>query len=214
MALHCDVRCGEAVDALVKQAVERFGRLDVMVNNAGAGYYARVEDTTPEDLIDLFDLNVISVQRGIRAAVPVMRRQHFGHVVIVGSVNGKQSWPYHGPYSATKFALTGLAQALRMELAGSGVTSTLVLPMNVRTQFFDQAKVGTPGYQPGAIGSMHSAASVARTIVRSVDHPSPEVNTVPLIRLASALSESFPGLATAAGARWYRRHQPSTDRKR
>jgi short-subunit dehydrogenase len=208
LALVCDVRRNCDIDGLVQEAMQRFGRFDVMVNNAGGGYYARVEDTPPEDLRELFDLNVLSVQRGIRAVVPIMRRQGSGHIVIVGSVNGKQSWPYHGPYSATKFALTGLAQALRMELMGSGVSSTLILPMNVQTHFFEAAKLATPGYQPRPIGSMRSAASVARKIVSSVDRAPGEVNTVPLMRMAYVLSESMPGLATFVGARWYRRHQP------
>ena len=121
LALTCDVRNDEDVRALVSGAAG-LGRLDVLVNNAGRGHYGRVEDTSAESLRELFDVNVLGVQRGIAAAVPIMREQGSGHIVIVGSVNGKQSWPYHGPYAATKFALTALARTLRMELAGSGVS--------------------------------------------------------------------------------------------
>jgi hypothetical protein len=208
VAMACDVRRDGDVERLVGAAFERFGRVDVMVNNAGTGYYARVEDTSVEDFRELWETNVLGVHRGIAAVVPVMRAQSEGHIVIVGSVNGRQSWPFHGAYSATKFALTGLTQSLRMELAGSGVTASLILPVNVRTGFFDAAKVATAGYVPQPLGATTSAASVARRIVRSVDRPSPEIDTVGAMRLAFVLGGAFPWLADAVGKRWYRRWSP------
>ncbi|HXU25276.1 MAG TPA: SDR family NAD(P)-dependent oxidoreductase [Tepidiformaceae bacterium] len=207
IAARCDVRDDSEVQALVALARSEFGRVDVMVNNAGIGYYARVEDTPVDRLRELFELNVLGVQRGLVAVVPIMRSQGSGHIVVVGSVNGKVAWPYHGAYSATKFALTGLIRALRMELAGSGVKASLVLPVNVRTGFFAAATTGGPGYKPNPPGAMHSPASVARTIVRAVDRGSPEFNTVPAMRLASAISEAFPALQDAAGSWWYRRKE-------
>jgi short-subunit dehydrogenase len=192
---------------MVSVAVRRFGRVDVMVNNAGVGHYGRVEDTTPARLAELFDVNVLGVQRGLRAVVPVMRAQGSGSIVIVGSVNGKVSWPYHGPYSATKFALTGLAQALRMELADSGVGCSLVLPVNVSTKFFDSAAVDSAGHQPRPIGEMRSPASVARTILRTVERGSGEINAAPSMGAALAIAALMPGLADRAGRLWYRRHK-------
>lgn len=202
----CDVREDADVQALVALAMSEFGRIDVMVNNAGVGYYARVEDTPVDRLRQLFELNVLGVQRGLLAVVPIMREQRSGHIVVVGSVNGKVSWPYHGAYAATKFALTGLTRALRMELSGSGVTASLVLPVNVRTGFFDAAKTGED-YKPKPPGGMHSPASVARTVLRAVDRDSVELNTVGAMRLASAISEAVPALQDAAGAWWYRRKE-------
>lgn len=208
VSMACDVRSDGDMEALVAAAVERFGGVDVMVNNAGAGYYARVEDTSVADFRDLLKTNLLGVQRGVLAAVPVMRRQGEGHIVIVGSVNGRQSWPFHGAYSATKFALTGLTQSLRMELAGSGVTASLILPVNVRTGFFDAAKVASDGYVPQPLGGTTSAASVAKRIVRSAERPSAEIDTVAAMRLAFALGGAFPWLADAVGKRWYRRWSP------
>jgi uncharacterized protein len=207
LGVGCDVRQDSDVQALVALALSEFGRIDVMVNNAGIGYYGRVEDTPVDKLRDLFDLNVLGVQRGLVAVVPVMRRQRSGHIVVVGSVNGKVAWPYHGAYSATKFALTALTRALRMELSGSGVTASLVLPVNVRTGFFEAASTGEADYKPNPPGAMHSPASVARTIVRAVDRGSAELNTVGAMRLASAISEAVPALQDAAGAWWYRRKE-------
>lgn len=210
VSMRCDVSRDEDVECLVQTAVERFSRVEVMVNNAGTGYYARVEDTTVDDFRGLLETNLLGVQRGVLAAVPVMRRQGSGHIVIVGSVNGRQSWPFHGAYAATKFALTGLTQSLRMELAGSGVTASLILPVNVRTGFFDAAKVATDGYVPQPLGGTTSAASVARRIVRSVERPSAEINTVGLMRLAFVLGDAFPWLADAVGKQWYRRWERPT----
>jgi short-subunit dehydrogenase len=207
--LRCDVRYDEDVSRLVDEARSQFGRVDVMVNNAGVGHYGRVEDTEPARLTELFDVNVLGVQRGIRAVVPVMRSQRSGSIVIVGSMNGKVSWPYHGPYSATKFALTGLAQALRMELAGSGVRCSLVLPVNVQTRFFDSARVDSAGYRPEPIGKMRSPASVARTIVRAAERGSGELHTAASMRVASAIAGVAPALPDRLGGWWYRRHRPA-----
>jgi len=182
-----------------------------MVNNAGIGHYGLVEDTEPASLAELFDVNVLGVQRGIRAVVPVMRRQGSGSIGIVGSMNGKVSWPYHGPYSATKFALTGLAQALRMELAGSGVRCSLVLPVNVQTQFFDADPVDSEGYRTQQIGKMRSPASVARVIVRAAERGNGELYTAASMRVASAIAGALPALPDRIGGWWYGRHKPDAD---
>jgi NAD(P)-dependent dehydrogenase (short-subunit alcohol dehydrogenase family) len=204
VAMRCDVRDADDVCRLANAAVERFGGIDVFVNNAGVGFYGRVEDTAPDDFRDLIETNLLGVHHGVRAAVPVMRRQRRGHLVIVGSVVGKRGWAMHGAYAATKFALTGLAQTLRAELAGSGVTVSLILPGSTRTPFFDAARVVSPGYRPRPMGFVRSPEEVARRIVRSVDHPTPEVHTIPFIRPALVLAEAFPAIADIA-AKWYYR---------
>jgi NAD(P)-dependent dehydrogenase (short-subunit alcohol dehydrogenase family) len=205
VAAACDVRDEAQVRCLVAAAVARWGRLDVMVNNAGAGHYATIEATDPADFTRLLETNVLGVLHGVRSAAPLMRRQGRGHIAIVGSVNGKVAWPYHGAYSATKHALSGLAQSLRMELAGSGVTSTLILPVNVETGFFRRA-ASPDGYAPRPLGpGRYRPADVARLIIRSVERPSPEVNLARPFRVASTLAEAAPWLADASGGWWYRR---------
>jgi uncharacterized protein len=205
-AVTCDVRVEDDVCGLISEATA-LGRLDVLVNNAGRGHFGRVEDTSPDVLRELFELNVLGVQRAIQAVVPIMRAQRSGHIVVVGSVNGKQSWPYHGPYAATKFALTGLTRALRMELAGSGVSCSLILPVNVATAFFAAADANDD-YRPRPIGRMRTPASVARTIVRAVERDAVEANTVGWMRLAHVMSEAVPRLSDVAGKRWYAGNRP------
>jgi short-subunit dehydrogenase len=203
LARRCDVRVEDDVRTLVATAVERFGRVDVLVNNAGVGLYALVEQTTDGEFRDLLETNLLGVQYGIRAAVPVMRAQRAGHIVNVGSLVGKRGWPYHGAYAATKFALTGLTQTLRAELAGSGISASLVLPGNTRTAFFARSRVTVPGYHPKPLGSVQAPETVAAAIVRSVDRPRPEIYTVSLMRVAFVLAEAFPRLYDLAGKIFY-----------
>ncbi len=204
LAIACDVRDREQVDALVGAALASFGRIDVLVNNAGYGLYGRMEDTPDEAFRDLLETNVLGVHHAVRAVLPHMRRQASGHIVNVGSVVGKRSWPYHGAYAASKFALTGLTQALRGELAGSGVSVTLVLPASTETEFFANARTYSSEYTPAPLGPVQTPGQVARAIVRSVQRPSPEVHMQPLMRIAHVLAEVFPGLTAWASELHYR----------
>lgn len=205
-AMACDVTSEEDVRALVERALHVYGAVDAMVCCAGAGLYGRVEDTPPAEFRDLFETNVLGVVHAVRAAIPVMRRQRRGSFVAVGSVNGRISWPFHGPYAATKFALTGLMEALRNELAGSGVSASLVLPASTRTSFFGAARTFS-GYRPRPIGMSQSADQVARRVVRVVQRPSSEVSTLPWMRPAYAAAAAFPGLVDAFARRYYLRIQ-------
>ena len=204
LAHPCDVRDAARVEALIAAAMERFGRIDVLVNNAGQGLYGRVEDTPAEAFREALETNALGAHHAIRAALPHMRRQGSGHIVNVGSVVGKRGWPWHGAYAAAKFALTGLTQALRGELAGSGVSVTLVLPASTDTGFFARARSYTPGYEPRPMGPVQPPDRVARAIVRSVRHPVPEALPQPWLRPALALAEAFPGLAAKASELHYR----------
>ena len=204
LAIACDVRDRGQVDALVEAALASFGRIDVLVNNAGYGLYGRMEDTPDEAFRDLLDTNVLGVHHAIRAVLPHMRRRASGHIVNVGSVVGKRSWPYHGAYAASKFALTGLTQALRGELAGSGVSVTLVLPASTDTEFFANAPTYSSEYTPAPLGPVQTPGQVARAIVRSVRRPAPEVHMQPLMRIAHVLAETFPGLTARASELHYR----------
>ena len=204
LAVPCDVRQREQVDALVEAAIARFGRIDVLVNNAGYGLYGRIEDTPEAAFRDVLETNVLGVHHAIRAVLPHMRRQGAGHIVNVGSIVGKRSWPYHGAYAASKFALTGLTQALRGELAGSGVSATLVLPASTDTEFFANAPSYSSEYVPAPLGPVQTPGQVARAIVRSVRHPSPEVHMQPLMRIAHVLADIFPALTAKASELHYR----------
>ncbi len=204
LAHPCDVRQHEQVDALIEAAIARFGRIDVLVNNAGYGLYGRIEDTPDDAFRDLLETNVLGVHHAIRATLPCMRRQGAGHIVNVGSIVGKRSWPYHGAYAASKFALTGLTQALRGELAGSGVSVSLILPASTDTHFFSSAPSFSPEYMPAPLGPVQTPGRVARAIVDSWRRPGVEVHTQPLLRLSHLLADLFPTLTAKASELHYR----------
>ena len=126
-AIPADITDQASVDALVTQVIGRFGRLDVLVNNAGRSSRRAVLDTTPEDFQALIDLNLLGVVRLTRAAARHLLAAH-GHVVNIGSLAGKSATRYMGAYPASKFALSAYSQQLRLELGPQGLHVLLVCP--------------------------------------------------------------------------------------
>src|SRR5450756_862420 len=109
LAIVADVTIDADMQGLVASAVERFGRLDVMMCNAGFGIAGAIDDITPDQMRTLMDVNYFGTYYAARAALPVFRRQGTGHLIIVSSIVGKRGVPYMGAYAATKFAQVGLA---------------------------------------------------------------------------------------------------------
>ncbi len=144
LPLELDLADGDAVARAVAQAVERFGGLDVVVNNAGYGFLAAVEEISDAEARRMFDVPVFGVLNVLRAALPVMRGQGSGHVVNVSSILGHLAFPGWGLYSAGKFALNGLTEALAAEVADHGITVNLVEPGYMRTDFLRPVSLGLP----------------------------------------------------------------------
>ena len=191
-AVHAvDVTDPVAVPAMVDVVAARWGRLDVLVNNAGRGLAAPVEQTTDAELRDLMELNLVAVLGATRAALPIMRRQGSGHIINVSSVLGRRAAPYRAAYSATKFALGALSEALRVELTGTGILVSLVYPIGTRTEFF-QTEVQKVPWRPR--GPVQSAEHVARSILGCVRRPRPEVYTYQPARILTIMSVLAPGL--------------------
>ncbi len=199
-----DVARANDIDRLVAAAMERFGGLAVLGNHAGFGFSGTIEETTEADMRELMDVNYMGAFNATRAVLPHMRRQRRGHIVNVASVVGKIAFPFHGAYSATKFAMVGMTEALRGELYGSGVTATAVLPGSTRTEFFEAQRTND-GHVSAPTGPQQDADVVARAIVRSVRKPTPEVNMVRMFRFAYGIHGFFPRLRDIAGKQFYRR---------
>ncbi len=144
LPLAVDLRNDAAVKQAVDQAVARFGALDAVVNNAGYGYLAAVEETDPADVRDMLDVQVVGVWNVLRATVPVLRQQKSGHIVNVSSVLGLVSLPGWALYCAGKFALEGLSEALAGEVADFGVKVTIVEPGYFRTDFLTRDSLALP----------------------------------------------------------------------
>lgn len=157
--LAMDVDDDASVDRGVQSIVERAGRIDAVVNNAGFGYAGALEDTSTEEARQQLETNVIGVLRVCRAVVPTMRRTGGGHLVNVSSLAGRIGLPYQGMYSASKFALEGLTESLRHELAADRIRVALVEPGDFATGF-TAARRPTAASGPGS----HHEGALARTL--------------------------------------------------
>jgi NADP-dependent 3-hydroxy acid dehydrogenase YdfG len=130
-----DVTDEGSIRACVKEAEERFGAIDVLVNNAGFGVYGLLEATAVESIRKQFETNVVGLLATTRAVIPGMRKARTGVVVNVGSIAGKMSYPLGTMYNGTKFAVEGISEALRFELREIGVRVKLVEPGIIYTNF-------------------------------------------------------------------------------
>lgn len=141
LAVSLDVTDEDAAKAAIAAAVARFGRIDVLVNNAGFGVIGAVEETSGADVRRLYETNVFGLLAVTRAALPQLRSQRSGHILNLSSVGGYQSGPGFGVYCSTKFAVEGITEALHGELAPLGISVTVVEPGYFRTEFLESKSV-------------------------------------------------------------------------
>jgi NAD(P)-dependent dehydrogenase (short-subunit alcohol dehydrogenase family) len=165
-----DVTQAEAVRELVRATTRQHGRLDLLFNNAGTGFWGEVRDTTLDTWHRVLDVNLWGVIHGTHAAYPVMVSQGFGHIVNTASLAGLVPVPAVTPYAAAKHAVVGLSQSLRAEAAELGVRVSVVCPGPVRTGFHD-AIVATDAHRQGPGQPRHAvdAAKAASVILHGVE---------------------------------------------
>lgn len=157
LALSLDVTETTKIQPAVDAAVQRFGTIDVLVNNAGRGLLGPMEEATEEQVRALFDLNVLAVVNLTRAVLPVMRAQRSGRIVNIGSRSGLGPNAGSAIYDATKHALEGLTGALALEVAPFGIQATVIEPGVFRTDFLDPSSMEPTGtliadYEDGPAG--------------------------------------------------------------
>lgn len=152
-ALDMDVTEDASVERCVREIIDRAGRIDVLVNNAGFGYMGLLESFTVEQARRIFDTNVFGPLRTIRAVLPQMHRQGEGLLIQVSSGAGRDVLPSMGLYSASKFALEALTEAYRYELAGVGIDSVCLEPGAYPTGIFGKIERGADGDREKAYGS-------------------------------------------------------------
>src|SRR5215469_7465397 len=143
-----EVRDEAAAHAAVKLAVDTFGRLDVLVNNAGYGQFAPFEQMSAEDFKAVVDTCFYGVVYTTRAAIPVMRKQKSGHIFQISSIGGRMSVAGNTPYHAAKWAVGGFSDALAMEVAPFGVKVCTLEPGGIRTNWARRAKQNVPEFLP------------------------------------------------------------------
>jgi short-subunit dehydrogenase len=169
LAVTADITDGDQLRAAVEAATERFGRLDVLVNNAGQGLQLPLEKVELDDFRAVIELNLVAPLAAMQAVIPIMRRQGGGAIVNVSSGTSRIVIPGVGAYSATKSALNMVSQVARAELAVDGISVSVVYPNVTTTEFFDVLRAGA-STSPGG----HSAESVAELILDVVRDGSAE----------------------------------------
>jgi NAD(P)-dependent dehydrogenase (short-subunit alcohol dehydrogenase family) len=145
LPIKLDVTDREAAFAAVRQAHERFGRLDVVVNNAGYGHFGMVEEVSEDEIRAQLETNVLGALWVTQAALPILREQGSGHILQVSSIGGVSAFMNTGAYHASKWALEGFSQSLSQEVAGFGIKVTLIEPSGYSTDWSgSSAKHSTP----------------------------------------------------------------------
>jgi NAD(P)-dependent dehydrogenase (short-subunit alcohol dehydrogenase family) len=145
LSLEMDVTNEDQVVSGVRNGINRFGRIDVLVNNAGFGMLGAIEETTGEEVERIFRTNVFGLLNVIRAVLPTMRRQRAGHIINFSSLGGFRASAGWGVYCSTKFAVEGITEALHDELAPLGIHATVVEPGFFRTDFMDNRSLAPTG---------------------------------------------------------------------
>jgi short-subunit dehydrogenase len=203
-----DVTAAGAVEQLAQHTIHELGGIDILVNNAGIGMTAPIGDASSADVEALFALNVLGAAAAIRAVVPIMRAQRDGMIINISSVAGRIVVPRIGYYSASKFALTAIGDALRMEEAHRGIKVMNVFPGMTRSSFGEN-RLGARGRQPHQRWPPVTAEKVARHIANAVERNQrtvyiswfPDRAVVVANRLASwAISAVLRGWARRAEA--------------
>jgi NAD(P)-dependent dehydrogenase (short-subunit alcohol dehydrogenase family) len=162
-----DVTDPDAANAAVAGALARFGRIDVLVNNAGRGLIGAVEEASEAEVQAVFENNVFGTLAVTRAALPSMRERRSGTIVNVSSVGGMASRSGGGIYAGTKFAIEGISEALRAELAPLGIRVVIVEPGAFRTDFHDP---GSIHFSRRVIDDYASTAGEFRALAESTNH--------------------------------------------
>jgi NAD(P)-dependent dehydrogenase (short-subunit alcohol dehydrogenase family) len=196
-----DVTDRDADFAAVRQAHERFGRLDIVVNNAGYGQFGMVEEISEAEIRAQLETNLLGALWVTQAALPYLREQRSGHILQVSSIGGISAFPTTGAYHASKWALEGISQSLAREVAGFGIKVTLIEPGGYSTDWAGpSAKTATvlPAYD-----KVHEATTIARA--RRFTPGEPTATREAILRLVDSenpplrmfLGEAPLGIATA-----------------
>jgi NAD(P)-dependent dehydrogenase (short-subunit alcohol dehydrogenase family) len=196
LAVRLDVTDPDQREEVVTAALDRFGRIDVLVNNAGRTQVGAVEETTDEELRALFDLHFFAPAALTRLVLPHMREQGSGAIVQMSSVGGQVTAPGFGAYCATKFALEGLSETLQAEVAGFGVHTLIVEPGAFRTGLF------RPGaaYESAEMSEYEQTVGPTRAYVRDNHLEQPGDPAKAVRAIIEALDADEPPLRLVLGA--------------
>jgi short-subunit dehydrogenase len=202
LAVACDVRKRADLEALLKAALDRFGRVDVWVNNAGYGLLDAVATMDVGECRRLFDTNLFGAIEGMQMVTPVMKKQGSGTIINISSVAGHIPVPYMAAYSATKHAMNAIGKAARVELLCTGVHVMTVCPGYIGTNFGDSTVQGKERKRMNtAASSGATAEEVARDVLRGYLKQKREVFTPARYRWVTWLYRLLPGFVESQMAK-------------
>jgi len=195
LALACDVRHREEIDRVIGLTMHHFQRIDIWVNNAGHGILDSVASVNMADCRETFETNLFGAMEGMKAVVPIMKQQGAGTIINISSVAGHIPIPFHGVYSATKFAMNAVGKAARIELAGSRINVLTVCPGYVQTDFAANALRGAEGkrVRPDSARGI-TAERVARAVLQGYMKNKREVIVPWTMIPAVKMYQLLPGL--------------------
>jgi NAD(P)-dependent dehydrogenase (short-subunit alcohol dehydrogenase family) len=185
LALPLDVTDEAQAVAAAARAVERFGRIDVLLNNAGYGLLGAVEEATGAEVEALYRTNVFGLLAVTRAVLPQMRAQRSGRILNISSIGGYRAGAGFGVYCSTKFAVEGLSEALHAELAPLGIHVTVVEPGYFRTDFLDSTSLSISSR---SIADYNATSGTVRNVASGLNHQQPG-DPERLARVLVALAE-------------------------
>lgn len=165
-----DVTNEAQAKAAVQAAVEKFGRIDVLVNNAGFGLLGAVEESADKDVRRMYDTNVFGLLNVTRAVLPTLRANRSGHVINISSIGGYRAAAGFGVYSSTKFAVEGITEALHAELKPLGIHATVIEPGYFRTDFLDASSLLVA---PDVIDDYDETSGAVRRRAVQINHNQP-----------------------------------------
>jgi short-subunit dehydrogenase len=203
-----DVTDDQSVERAVATVLEREGQLDILVNNAGMGIAGPVENTSIEEAKRQLDVNFFGAFRVSRAVLPIMRSQRSGYIVNIGSIGGLIAIPYQSMYSASKFALEGLSESLRMEVRPFGIKVVIIEPGDHKTAITENRTAmsgGADAYRKSF------QAALARTAHDEQSGPGPEQVARLLYRIVNTRDPRLRytiGPAQQRAAVWLKRLLP------
>lgn len=185
LPLEMELTKESSVQAGVKQIISQFGRIDVVVNNAGFGLLGSLEELSDEEVRGNFDVNVFGALNVIRAVMPALRKQQSGHIFNISSIGGVVgSFPGWGIYCATKFAMAGFTEGLAAEVKDFNVKVTLVLPGYFRTDFLSAGSLAVPAHPLDVYSAVRESQAFHQNTMHNNQQGDPEKLVSSLINVA------------------------------
>lgn len=192
--LKVDITISSQIQQAIQQILEENSQIDILINNAGYGYYDALEMGDIEKAKQMFDVNVFGLIEMTKAVLPSMRSQYFGKIINISSVVGKVAFPYMGWYSASKHAVEGLSDALRLEVASFGISVSIIEPGRIKSEFgkvaFEHSDMTVDSaYKKQKLAFQEmidnnpipadTPSSIAKSVLEIINSPHPKTRYVP-----------------------------------